>query len=124
MGNEQPCPTCGQPVGAHTIDGYAECTQNLNCHLPYEDVPGDPITFPGTDGHMVGEVTVMAAVMPTNIGAFPVIRFVFTGVGPEPMSRRTLPPINLLMDANGLRTVRQLVSTSIDKAILAARRAQ
>jgi hypothetical protein len=124
LNTSQPCPTCQTPVGTHTIDGYQECVQGLDYHLPYEDIPGDPITVPGEEGHMVGEVTVMAATMKTAIGVFPILRFTFTGPGPEPLSRRSLPPINLLMDANGLRQVRQLVATATDKAILAARRAR
>ena len=115
----KPCPGCQKPIA-----GFGDCLANagFDYTLPYENVPGAPITFPGVEGDLVGEVTVMAATVTTPIGVMPVVRFIFTGPGADPMSRRSLRPINLLMDGNGLRSFRTLVSQCVDQAILAARR--
>lgn len=121
---EATCPGCQQPVGDHTIRSYGECLEKAGFDyvLPYEDNPDGPLTFPGIEGDLVGEVTVSPGMIDSALGRLPILRFIFTGPGPEPMSRRTLRPITLVMDANGLKNVRQLVSTSVDRALLAARR--
>lgn len=121
---ESLCPECRKPIGDHTIRGYGDCLKasGFDYRLPYEDNPDGPLAFPGIEGELVGEVTVMPGMVDTAMGRMPVLRFVFTGPGPDPMSRRSLKPINLVMDANGLKSVRQLISTSVDRAVLAARR--
>lgn len=118
------CPGCAEPIGEHTIAGYQQCLQaaGFDYVLPFEDVPDGPLSTPHIDSQLVGEVTVAAAVIDSPMGRLPALRFTFTGPGPDPMSRRSLRPIDLVMDANGLRSVRQLISTSVDRAILAARR--
>lgn len=121
---DSPCPGCGHALGDHTVRGYRDCLQTagFDYHLPFEDVPGAPVHFPGVDGEMVGEITVGGGFVDSALGRVPVLRFIFTGAGPEPMSRRSLKPIHLVMDPNGLRSVRQMVSSAVDRAILAARR--
>lgn len=119
----RPCPACQQPVGEHTIDGYRTCLESVGYdhNLPYEDDPGEPLRFPAAEGrHLVGEVTVAAATIDTDFGHLPALQFTFTGPGAEPMSRRS--PVLLVMDADGLRAVRQLVGTAVAKAIGAAQR--
>lgn len=118
------CPGCSTPVGDHTIRGWADCLQRAGFDyvLPMEEIPGGPLHFANVDGPLVGEVSVAAAFLDSASGRFPLLRFIFTGPGADPMSRRQMPPVNLVMDANGLRSFRQLVSQSVDRAILAARR--
>lgn len=120
----KPCPGCQQPIGEHTIAGYGDCLKaaGFNYTLPYEDIPDGPLIFPGIEGHVAGEVTVGGGFIDSAMGRVPVLQFRFTGPGAAPMERRTLPPITLVLDANGLKTFRQLVATNVDKAILAARR--
>lgn len=124
LDNESPCPGCGIPIGDHTIRGYEECLKRsgFNYELPVEEIPGGPVSYPSHEGSMVGEITVMSAVLDTAMGVLPVLRFVFTAPGATPMSRVNLPPIDLVMDAAGLRRVKKLVGDSVELAIKAARR--
>jgi hypothetical protein len=117
------CPGCGVRIGDHTIEGYAGCLKSagFDYRLPYADIPDGPLTYPGIDGEMAGEVSVMPGFVDTGLGRMPVLRFVFTAAGLKPMSRRTLPAINLLLDPKGLKAFRQLVSAGVDRAIVAAR---
>jgi hypothetical protein len=119
-----PCPGCGVAIGEHTITGYRECLQGagFDYELPHEDIPGGPLQFPGLEGHLAGEVTVASAFIDSALGRIPALRFIFTGSGAAPMSRVSLPPITLVMDAKGLKSFRTLVGMSIGRAILAARR--
>lgn len=117
------CVFCHIRLGDHTLREHRDCLQNTDYQLPYEEIPGGPLTFPGIDGDMVGEVTIGAGYIDTDVaGRVPVIRFVFTGPGPTPGEHRSLRPINLVMDAQALKSVRQMFSTVVDKAITAARR--
>lgn len=118
--NDAPCPACTKRMGDHTIDGLDECLQGFNYHLPYEDIPDGPLQM--DMGEMVSEVTVASAFIDSPVGRFPCLQFRFYGAGSTPMEHRPLPPITLVMDANTLKNVRQLVSTAVDRAILAARR--
>jgi hypothetical protein len=105
---EAPCQECLEQAGFDYV-------------LPLEDVAGGPITYPSVEGDLVGEATVAPGFLETPMGRMPVLRFIFTGPGPEPMSRRSLRPVNLLLDPKGLRNFRQLVSAGVDRAIVAAR---
>lgn len=116
--NAQPCPGCGIAVGDHTVRGYSECLDRagFNYELPHEDVPGGPVMIPGFDGHLVGEVVVRSAVLPSALGAFPLLVFDFESVGSAPMERVRLKPICLLLDEAGLKAFRTLVWNSVESA--------
>jgi hypothetical protein len=116
------CPGCGTAIGDHTIRGYSECLERagFDYEIPHEDVPGGPVKLPGVTGDVVGEVVVRSAVMETRLGKVPLLIFDFAGAGPFPMSRRSLPPVNLVMDKRGLRAFAQLVAKSVESAIRAA----
>lgn len=116
------CPACDRPIGDHTHREYAVCCRGMNYVLPYEEVAGEPIRFPGVEAQVVGEVTVMSGFIETAVGVLPMLRFVFTGPGPTPMSRRSLEPIVLVLDDDGLRTFGELIATSIEGSIVAAKR--
>ena len=119
------CPGCGKAIGDHTIRGYAECLEaaGFNYELPFEKIPGGSFELPDAGGTLAGELTVAAGLLPTALGVFPVLRFVFVGAGDLPMERRTLDPITLVMDERGLESVARLVRNSVKSACDAARRA-
>lgn len=119
LDHNAPCPTCQRAIGEHTFREYGDClkTADFDYVMPFEDIAGGPMKFPGVEGEMVGEVTVMSGAIDSPLGRVPILRFVFTGAGPLPMSRRSLAPINLVMDANGLRAVADLVATAVGRSI-------
>lgn len=118
------CPHCKLNIGDHTFRGYEQCLKDAGHDyvLPFEDIPGEPVHFPGMEGVTVGEITCGAGFVQTDLGRMPVLRFIFAGPGNQPMSRVSLRPINLIMDPDALKSVRTLVGTAIDRAILGARR--
>lgn len=84
-------------------------------HLPFEDVPGDPVPMQASP-IAAGSVTVAAAVVPTPLGRFPVLVFTFTGA-----DGRALEPIALLLDAEHMAHVPLLVGEAVASALKAAR---
>ena len=119
------CPGCKKPIGDHTIRGWEECLKaaGFDYELPFEDMPDGPVHLPGVEGELAGEVTVMAGVVDSALGQVPCLRFVFICPGADPMSRRPLKPINLVMDEKGLDAVARLVRNATKRAIAAARKA-
>jgi hypothetical protein len=118
------CPGCKKPIGDHTMRGYADCltTAGFDYELPHEEIPDGPISLPGVQGALVGEVTVASAVIQSAIGPLPCLRFTFWGPGRDPMSRVALDPVNLIMDGEGLFKVARLVNNAAHSANAAAER--
>jgi hypothetical protein len=83
--------------------------------LPFEDIPGGEVNVDA--GYMAGALSVGAGALPTEIfGNLPLLAFEFRGPEREPLR------VTLVMDDRALRSVRTLVGTAIDRAILHARR--
>lgn len=118
---DTPCKLCGRLIGDHTLRGYAEelSATGLDYSFPQTDLSG-ALTIPGIDGQSAGEVKVYAAVAETAIGKVPLLRFEFFAPGAEQMTRVPLPPINLVMDAQGLQAFGELVVASVNRAITVA----
>lgn len=125
LDNDALCPGCNQAIGDHTIRGYAACLEKagFNYEMPFEEDPAGGFHLPGGNGLIAGEVSVAACVLPTAMGALPALRFIFTGPGSQPMERRQMDPITLVMEDVGLEAVARLVVQSVRSACEAARRA-
>lgn len=109
------CPACGREAGDHTLRQLAECGQN-GYSLDWQPLPTD---VPGAAmvalEDISGAVDVKSMATRTPLGCFPVLQMVFqTNSGPRSET--------VLMDAAHLKDLGRLISTSIDKACLAARR--
>lgn len=112
--NVEPCPTCDEPIGTHTVDLLAEHLAQVSSYdLPFEEIPETQQDLPMV---LRGSVTVKAAFHSSALGSHPVLVFEFTT--PE----GPLPPIGLLLDDTHMRSLRQTVSAAIDAAIKAARK--
>jgi hypothetical protein len=120
---DAPCPACGKPIGDHTLRGYSEELEaaGFSHSTPHRDFEGGPLNVPNIDGDLAGEIKIAAATMDTILGKLPVLRFMFYGAGPEPMSRVALKPVNLVLDADGMRAVAELVSSAALRAVEAAK---
>jgi hypothetical protein len=118
------CPGCGKAIGEHSIREYGDCLKKagFDYELPYEDAAGGPFQLPG-EGALVGEVSVAACVLTTAMGPVPALRFIFIGAGPNPMERRQMDPITLVMSDSGLEAVARLVRNAAKRASQAARKA-
>jgi hypothetical protein len=114
--NLEPCPTCTEPVGAHTVDQLAAHLSDVaDFHLPFEEFDREQEQTLDPHG-MAGSIVVKAAAIRSSIGVYPVLVFEFSGpAGP-------MPPISLVLDDNRMRDVRHLVGTAIDAAIKGARK--
>lgn len=122
MTTDTPCPTCHEPVGGHTIDGYQECAAGLNYNLPYGDVPGGPLRTPAGDSVMAGEVTVGAGAIDTPLGRIPVLQFRFFSASPTvPMAHIPIRPVILVLDPTGLRNFSAIVARAVSAAIKATK---
>lgn len=122
---EAKCPGCDVAVGDHTIRGWEDClkTAGFDYELPHEEIPDGPVSFPGIEGELAGELIVGSGMVKTALGFVPCLRFTFVCPGADPMSRKQLKPINLVMSDEGLEGVARLVRNAVKTAITATRRA-
>lgn len=84
-------------------------------HLPFEPIPGDRVSR--DPDVWAGGVTVSAGSVDSPIGCFPVLLFQFMG-----QDQQLMPAICLVLDAEHMENIKDVIVKSIDAAITDSRR--
>lgn len=126
QGLDQPCPTCRQPIGDHTMRRWSACTTELGHHDPHREVSeaeGRQLLMKFEDRELViaDHVSVVSAageVRPLGMQPIytPTLVFRFASSAGNPLSPEPVAEVAFIGTSEGVRSLGRLVRDSANSA--------